>query len=370
MLAAGIKQKMLQAELARVERSLNEVLPMVNEANLAAQELSRKITFATRIDKQIDPFLEGGATKSKTSVMIRVENKEAGYFYDWPADKFKNRIFLIRDVLDDYFDSGDLPQVVDETDPFWDPPNPVLIGQSFIQLEPLGLQFENFIDATVLSIDGAGGSQGQLTIGYAPCTVDGNLDEEELDEDFMVNDCSELVGKENLHFKVYVKNAIGLPKDMCTNPFVTYQFKFDKNVYRTEPVEGAVSTPSWGYEKQHRIATIDKTIATNLKEGVISFQLYAYAAGAPVNAKASAKPVAAKKAPVVDLDKELGLDQEEYVPPPMETKPAAAPKVDVGTKLARKATLKQNKNLDVKAAEETTAGKKEDFVAAEVKDAK
>jgi len=109
MLAAGIKQKMLQAELARVERSLNEVLPMVNEANLAAQELNRKITFATRIDKQIDPFLEGGATKSKTNVMIRVENKEAGYFYDWPADKFKNRIFLMRDVLDEYFDSGDLP---------------------------------------------------------------------------------------------------------------------------------------------------------------------------------------------------------------------------------------------------------------------
>jgi hypothetical protein len=293
--------------------------------------------------------------------MIRVENKEAGYFYDWPADKFKNRIFLIRDVLDDYFDSGDLPQVVNDTDPFWDPPNPILIGQSFIQLEPLGLQFENFIDATVLSIDGAGGSQGQLTIGYAPCTVDGSLDEDDLDEEFMVNDCAELVGKENLHFKVYVKNAIGLPKGMCTNPFVTYQFKFDKNVYRTEPVEGMHQTPTWGYEKQHRIATIDKAIAQNLKEGVVSFQLYAYAAGAPVGTKAKTvkAPATAAKAAPVDLDKELGLEQEEYVPPPMDNKPAAAPKTTVANKLARKATLKQDKKLEVKAAEETTAGPKD-----------
>lgn len=256
MLAAGLKQKMLQAELARVERSLNEVLPMVNEANLAAQELGKKVSFATRIDKQIDPFLEGGATKSKTNVVIRVDNKEAGYYYDWTADKFKNRIFLIRDVLDEYFDSGEMPQLSNENDPFWDPPNPILIGQSFIQLEPLGLQFENFLDATILSIDGAGGSQGTLTIGYAPCTVDGITDEEDLPEEFMVNDCSELVGMENLHFKVYVKNASGLPKDLCQNAFVTYQFKFDKEVYRTDKIDGVSQNPVWGYEHQHRIPIV------------------------------------------------------------------------------------------------------------------
>ena len=160
---------------------------MVNEANLAAQELGKKVTFATRIDKQIDPFLEGGATKSKTSVVIRCDNKETGYFYDWPADKFKSRIFLIRDVLDDYFDTGELPNLSNETDPFWDPPNAHMIGQSFIALEPLGLQFENFLDATILSIDGKGGTQGTLTIGYCPCTPEGVTAEEELPEEFMVD---------------------------------------------------------------------------------------------------------------------------------------------------------------------------------------
>jgi len=46
----------------------------------------------------------------------------------------------------------------------------------------------------------------------------------------------------------------------------------------------------------------------------------------------------------------------------MENKAPAAPKADLQTKLTRKATLKQEKKLNVKAAEETTAGKKEDFV--------
>lgn len=38
--------------------------------------------------------------------------------------------------------------------------------------------------------------------------------------------------------------------------------------------------------------------------------------------------------------------------------------VDAGSKLARKATLKKDKNLDVKASNETSAGNKEDFVVA------
>lgn len=61
-MAAGLKQKMLQAELQRVERELNEILPLVNEANLAGQELGRGINFSTKIVKKLDPFLnkEGG----------------------------------------------------------------------------------------------------------------------------------------------------------------------------------------------------------------------------------------------------------------------------------------------------------------------
>ena len=39
LLAEQIRQKNLQAEYMRVEKELNHLLPMVNEANLAADEL-------------------------------------------------------------------------------------------------------------------------------------------------------------------------------------------------------------------------------------------------------------------------------------------------------------------------------------------
>ena len=60
MLAAALKQKMLEAELNRIERELTDVLPLVNEANLAAQELDRKVVFNTKIVKRLDPFLKDG----------------------------------------------------------------------------------------------------------------------------------------------------------------------------------------------------------------------------------------------------------------------------------------------------------------------
>lgn len=228
MLAESIRQKTLQAEYNRVEKQLNEILPLVNEANLAAAELSRDIKFNTKMVKRLDPFLKDGQmSQGKTDILVKVENNEDDYFYEWPAEKFHNRLYMIREILEEFFDSGELPNTDKNEDPFWDPPNPLLIGQSFLQLEPLGLRFENTLDAVILSIDGQGGKSGQLTIGYKPCNEEGDVDEDKLSDEFMVDDVMELVGKKDLFFVVYVKQAVDLPEGACTNPFVTYQFKFE-----------------------------------------------------------------------------------------------------------------------------------------------
>ena len=133
---------------------------MVNEANLASTELKRDIKFNTKMVKKLDPF--GGFSSSKTEILVKVDNNEEKYYYEWPIDKFENRLFMVREILDDYFESGEVPKLNKNIDPFWDPPNPILIGQSFLQLEPLGLGFENELEAAILSIDGAGGKQGML----------------------------------------------------------------------------------------------------------------------------------------------------------------------------------------------------------------
>lgn len=170
--------------------------------------------------KKLDPF--GGVSSGKTEIYVQVNNTEEGYYYEWHIDKFENRLFMIREILEEFFDDGQLPQLAKEEDPFWDPPNPILIGQSFLQLEPLSLMFENSLEASILSIDGAGGKQGILSVGYAPCTQEGDIDEDNIPERFIVDKAEELVGKKDMHFRVFIKDAKELPHQLTCNPFVTY----------------------------------------------------------------------------------------------------------------------------------------------------
>lgn len=110
LIAEGIRQKQLMAEYNRVEKRLNSIIPMVNEANLAANELGRQIKFSSKLIKKMDPFLKAGAlSQGPTDVIIKVENNEDKYFYEWTIDMFKDRIILIREILDDYFETGKKP---------------------------------------------------------------------------------------------------------------------------------------------------------------------------------------------------------------------------------------------------------------------
>lgn len=174
--------------------------------------------------KKIDPFLKDGQMKSgQTEIVVKVDNNEEKYFYEWPAEKFRNRLYIIKDVLEEFFDTGTKPVLDKDTDPFWDPPNPILIGQSFLQLEPLGYFIENNLtNAKILTIDGAEGYKGEVSIGYMPCDKDGNEGEDYMPEELEVDELDDLVGKGSLYFKVYVRGCKNLPKEVSCNPYVTY----------------------------------------------------------------------------------------------------------------------------------------------------
>lgn len=46
----------------------------------------------------------------------------------WDMKKFSNRYFLIKDILDNYFETNEIPALKREDDPFWDPPESYFIG--------------------------------------------------------------------------------------------------------------------------------------------------------------------------------------------------------------------------------------------------
>ena len=109
-----------------------------------------------------------------------------------------------------------------------------------------------------------------------PCDKDGNEGEEFMPEELEVDELDDLVGKENLYFKVFVKSCKNLPKDVCCNPYVTYQLRFDKEVYRTPEIAGINSNPDFKYSKMHCIEQLTDDVVKEIKTGSLNFMVYAY----------------------------------------------------------------------------------------------
>lgn len=81
----------------------------------------------------------------------------------------------MRDMVDEYFDTGIKPNAAKVDDPFWDPPTPILIGQAFLPLDALGYVCDNDVDAAILSADGSAKQKGFLRCGYDPCDGNGRI---------------------------------------------------------------------------------------------------------------------------------------------------------------------------------------------------
>lgn len=212
---AAIKNR--QAEFSALEKKLGHLLPLINEANLISKELKRKIIFNVKMIRVMPEF--ASLQDSRTDILVKVDNGEDNYYYQWDTDKFQNRLELMRDHLNQYFEDQTIPDYSDkDLDPFWDPPEPLLIGTSYLSLKNLGYMLNNDLDAKILSSEGAQGVRGNLKLEYWPTAPDGIG---EPADDMLCDEPQELVGKE-IFFRVEIHSASSLPSDLCKNVFVTY----------------------------------------------------------------------------------------------------------------------------------------------------
>jgi hypothetical protein len=102
---------------------------------------------------------------------------------------------MIRELLNNFFENGELPDFNNkDNDPFWDPPEPLLIGTSYLSLKSLGFMLNNELEAKIFSSDGSKGTRGILSCSFTPCDKDGDPDN--LDDELLVDEPKELLGKE------------------------------------------------------------------------------------------------------------------------------------------------------------------------------
>jgi hypothetical protein len=208
------------------------------------------------------------ADNAHTDVAIRVENEEDGYFYIWDVDKLQNRLFMMREHLNQYFEDGKIPDYSDkDKDPFWDPPEPYLVGTGYMILKNLGYMIENSADLKIMSSEGMQGVRGLLNSSYWPCAPNGV---DEIGEDMLIDDPSELLGKD-LYFRMEISHATDLPKDLCKNVFVTYCFKHEPNVvYSTGETVGFTQNPVFNYKKVHCFEQVSSYMIDYIESGDVS----------------------------------------------------------------------------------------------------
>lgn len=183
---AAIKRK--QAEFAALEGKLGKVLPMVNEANLIAKELKRDIQFEVNLVKNM-PSDSSSMAEARTEIFVRVNNKEDGWYNMWDQDKFDSRMMMMRDNLNQFFDTDKMPDFSDkDKDAWWDPCKPVQVGTAYLNTKNMTYMLDNELSAKIVSASkGNSVNRGVLAVNLEPTDVAEEIEDAE--------DAEELLGK-------------------------------------------------------------------------------------------------------------------------------------------------------------------------------
>jgi hypothetical protein len=96
-----------------------------------------------------------------------------------------------------------------------------------MSLKNLCYALENENEVKIFSTEGSQAIRGEVKLAYFPCdeSGDGEVDDELIADD---DDLRFLLGKD-LHFRVEIIGAKGLPKDLCLDTYVTYELKSEPN---------------------------------------------------------------------------------------------------------------------------------------------
>lgn len=174
-----------------------------------ANELQKGMSFAIKLMPRqqlpgataLSTSLESGMLEDSTALAIVLSYEEADKPKTiWRHEKFMNRLYIMREMYQNFLQLGGSMQYTQEEDPFWDPPEDLLLGRARIQLEALGYCMDTGDDWTPL-VDYKGQQEGELLVKIVPTSKEVAL--EDLDE------LDQLQGR-CLQLKVGIEAARGL----------------------------------------------------------------------------------------------------------------------------------------------------------------
>ncbi|XP_021354273.1 kinesin-like protein KIF28P isoform X3 [Mizuhopecten yessoensis] len=266
-----------------------ELLPMVSEVNAVSEELDKRKTFEVVLisaaaqegvasvtaagQEGVDVNSSNGTRYDEGSavrVMVKMTNLLNSNTWLWQRGKFLNRRYLIQDLYQRFLDGDDLSKVSKEEDPFWEPPEEVLIGtaNAFLQSLSYALDFEDQLMIT----DYKGQEEGTLDVTVAPCDAKGKTSD---DETFVENP-NELLNKP-FYFKVFVRkaeiNKSRFSKGVRVQFSMPFSNKKEPENVQTPIIKNSLS-PEFNFSKVLSVNKVQKKHLDFFELGSLTFYVY------------------------------------------------------------------------------------------------
>ncbi|XP_068725304.1 kinesin-like protein KIF28 [Montipora capricornis] len=253
----------LSKDQQRAQEQVLEVLPLVSEVNAMSEELNKHKNFEVIL---ISGVAQGEGGSAETKVMVRMKNLLNNNVWLWDRGKFLNRRFLMQDLYQRSMDGEDLSKLPKEEDPFWEPPEDVLIGTASVFLQSLSYALD--FDDKLAITDYKGEEVATVVINVAPCYAD----QKPLSEEFFVDDPSELLAKD-YHYKVTIRNATVHDAKFNKGLYIKYKPFRETDFTTTKTVEGTLS-PEFNHSTVFHFDSITPEHLEWFDTGCIAFQLY------------------------------------------------------------------------------------------------
>jgi len=249
--------------LAEKQHMLLTLGQKINEAQNLAKELARNIRFEPRIVTKYPEVLHMHPLQMLKEctfdLFIQVLNGEDGTSYMWSEDKFTDRLYLIKDMYNEFVQKGELTLPEKEKDPFWDENEPIFIGMGFYMLKGLAHMIDNPVDVNLIG-NLYEHSGGKLYLNIVPVDSEGNKD---IPPEAIPNDPMELVNSQ-MDFMVEIKEAKDLPETCCKDVFCEYKFYLDETKYATPIAKGRNRNPIFNFTKQHTVGVVTENFVSYL----------------------------------------------------------------------------------------------------------
>ena len=186
--------------------------------------------------------------------------------WKWQPENFYNHCLGMRNAYQAWILRQEKIDLHTKEDPFWSPPEPGIVGRSYMYLLPLAHTCESTQWLPI--VDAHGNRVGEVSVRIRPTTAD-------FREGLPTQpDTHALLGKP-LHFTIRVDSARGLMDVANKNAYVRYTFGDEPMARMTPKAAGANFSPQFNNEQKFTIAAVSADQLRYLQKDAVCFEFYA-----------------------------------------------------------------------------------------------